>query len=109
MQEVKPARTRVVHVGRESCEVYIGRPSRGYPEGSIFANPFRIGPDGDRATVIAKYRAHALASPAIPAALPSLKGRVLGCWCAPLACHGDVLVEMLEGAPIATGQLGLFS
>lgn len=22
-----------------------------------------------------------------------LKGRALGCWCAPLACHADVLLE----------------
>lgn len=29
------------------------------------------------------------------AALPELKGR-LGCWCKPEACHGDVLVELLE-------------
>jgi hypothetical protein len=28
------------------------------------------------------------------AALPELKGRVLGCWCAPLACHGDVLAQL---------------
>ena len=28
------------------------------------------------------------------AALPELQGKVLGCWCAPLPCHGDVLVEL---------------
>lgn len=28
--------------------------------------------------------------------LPKLKGRRLVCWCAPLACHGDVLAEMAE-------------
>ncbi len=26
----------------------------------------------------------------------SLKGKILGCWCSPLACHGDVIVEYLE-------------
>jgi hypothetical protein len=29
------------------------------------------------------------------AALPELRGKVLGCWCAPAACHGDVLAEMV--------------
>ena len=23
-----------------------------------------------------------------------LKGKVLGCWCAPQACHGDTLAEL---------------
>ncbi|MGA9841048.1 MAG: DUF4326 domain-containing protein [Nitrososphaeraceae archaeon] len=26
--------------------------------------------------------------------LPELKGKVLGCWCAPLPCHGDTLAEL---------------
>lgn len=26
--------------------------------------------------------------------LPELKGKVLGCWCAPKTCHGDILSEM---------------
>jgi hypothetical protein len=27
-------------------------------------------------------------------ALPELRGRDLVCWCAPLPCHGDVLLEL---------------
>jgi hypothetical protein len=27
-------------------------------------------------------------------ALPELRGRDLVCWCAPCACHGDVLIEL---------------
>jgi Domain of unknown function (DUF4326) len=27
-------------------------------------------------------------------ALPELRGKTLVCWCAPLPCHGDVLVEL---------------
>jgi len=29
-------------------------------------------------------------------ALPELKGKRLGCWCAPLPCHGDILRELCE-------------
>ena len=29
-------------------------------------------------------------------AIGELEGKVLGCWCKPLGCHGDVLVEVLE-------------
>jgi hypothetical protein len=44
------ARTVVVHVKRAPYDVYVGRPSP-------FDNPFVIGRDGDRGTVIRKYRA----------------------------------------------------
>ena len=30
------------------------------------------------------------------AQLPELKGKVLGCWCAPEGCHGDVLAELAD-------------
>ena len=67
--------------------VYVGRPTR-------WGNPFVIGRDGDRAAVIARYRAWLCYQPALMAALPELRGRDLVCWCAPAACHADVLMEM---------------
>jgi len=35
------------------------------------------------------------------AALPELRGKVLGCWCAPKACHGDVLVSLANAGHLA--------
>lgn len=67
--------------------VYIGRPSK-------WGNPFVIGRDGSRSEVVAKYRAWVCDQPDLMAALPELRGRDLLCWCAPLSCHGDVLVEL---------------
>ena len=67
--------------------VYIGRPGK-------WGNPFVIGKHGTRAAVVAKYRAYLLGNPALMAALPELHGKDLVCWCAPDACHGDVLVEL---------------
>lgn len=67
--------------------VYIGRPS-------FWGNPFTIGVDGNRAEVIEKYRAQLLASPLLMARLPDLRGKDLVCWCAPAACHGDILLEL---------------
>jgi len=81
---VKPA---VVHFKREPYDVYIGRPSK-------WGNPFTIGPDGDRAEVVHKYRAWLMNQPNLLAALPELRGKVLGCWCAPKACHGEILLEL---------------
>lgn len=72
-----------------SAGVYIGR-------GSAWGNPFVIGKDGDRAYVIAQYRKYVGARlKAEPDWLLPLKDKDLVCFCAPLACHGDVLLEMI--------------
>jgi hypothetical protein len=83
------SRTRVVHCKHEHYDIYIARPS-------IWGNPFIIGRDGTREQVIEKYREYARNNPLIQSELDALEGKVLGCWCKPSACHGDVLVELLE-------------
>uniref|UniRef100_A0A6H2A497 DUF4326 domain-containing protein n=1 Tax=viral metagenome TaxID=1070528 RepID=A0A6H2A497_9ZZZZ len=77
----------VVHCRRAKFDVYIGRPSK-------WGNPFNIGQDGDREEVIRKYEEYLLNSPNLMAALPELRDKILGCWCAPKACHGDVLTRL---------------
>lgn len=85
----------VVHV-RQKYDVYIGRgrcPKTG--KRGEFGNPFIIGRDGSRAEVIEKYRDHVDRSPGLRQRIrQELRGRVLGCWCAPEACHGDVLAKV---------------
>lgn len=95
--------------------VYIGRncPGRGGPpfKGSPFGNPFKAGifyAEGKRVEwtrddVIRMYREWALGTRPHPKSKPfprelleSLRGKSLGCWCAPQKCHGDVLVELLN-------------
>ena len=66
--------------------------------GSKWANPYRIGRDGTRAEVIARYREYVLENPDLRDSLPELRGKVLGCWCTPEACHGDVLTELAEAS-----------
>lgn len=61
----------------------------------MWGNPFTIGRDGDRAEVIRKYEVWLLSQPDLVAlARRDLRGKVLGCWCAPRACHGDVLLRV---------------
>jgi Domain of unknown function (DUF4326) len=79
---------RVVHNQREPFDVYIGRPSK-------WGNPFREGEHGTRRQVIEKYESWIRGNPELLAQLPELKGKVLGCWCHPKSCHGDVLVKLL--------------
>ena len=81
--------TKVVHCKKEAYDVYIGRPSK-------WGNPFPIG-DSTRDEVISRYREYVLSRPELLESLHELKGKVLGCWCKPKPCHGDVLVELCEG------------
>jgi hypothetical protein len=68
--------------------VYIGRPTK-------WGNPFVIGHDGTRDVVIARYKAYLLErSDLYVAAKTELRGKHLLCWCAPQACHGDVLLAV---------------
>ena len=67
---------------------------------TIFGNPFHIGKDGDREAVIDKYNEWfhlRLRDETFTAAVEALRGKVLGCWCKPLACHGDIISEYLNG------------
>jgi hypothetical protein len=88
-----------------------GRKPRVVPEGAVYighrwnlggwnlpeskwANKFKIGRDGTREEVIAQYERWLRAQPDLMAALPELRGKDLACWCAPLPCHGDVLLRL---------------
>ena len=71
--------------------VYIGR-------GSPYGNPFVIGRDGNRDEVIRKYAAWVRMQPELIAQIKiELAGRDLKCFCAPNACHGDILLKIANG------------
>lgn len=80
---------RVVHCKTAPFDIYIGR-------GSKWGNPFVLGDDGTRDVVIAKYRDWIRTQPALLRDLPELRGKTLGCYCAPKECHGDVLVDLCD-------------
>jgi FMN phosphatase YigB (HAD superfamily) len=83
--------------------VYIGRENRRLGlEQSIFANPYRLlakHTREQRDAVIDRYARYLSESPHLLALLPALRGRVLGCWCYPERCHGDVLAEAANTSP----------
>ncbi len=101
-----PNAGRVVHCRKapQGSFVYIGRPS-------IFGNPFRLRNPHDereRAAVLSRYRQWFLTriatDPAFRAQIQTLHGRDLGCWCAPRACHGEVILAWLQSQPSAEGD-----
>jgi hypothetical protein len=60
----------------------IGRKNGRYQlPASKWANPFTVKREADRETAIASYARW-------------LRGLDLVCWCAPLPCHGDVLLRL---------------
>lgn len=91
-------------------DAYVGRNppprwARLIPPGSdgadgYFGNPYVIGADGDREQVIAKFEEHVRegieTDPEFRDRVRALEGKRLFCWCAPAACHGDVL-ERIAG------------
>ena len=67
-----------------------------------WGNPYKLGADGDREQVIARYRAdlwrRIRAGEVTLEELAELDGCWLACWCEPLPCHGDVLARAAEWA-----------
>ena len=94
--EEAPIATVAVNRRRQREADYVGPPGKR-------GNPYAIGRDGDRAAVVARFRSHLARWPDLLAGRAELRGKRLGCWCKPLACHGDVLAEVaeLDGAALA--------
>jgi len=73
----------------KSYDAYIGR-------GSKWGNPYHIGMHGTREEVIEKYKQYILSNKELIDALPELKDKILGCYCKPFKCHGDILIELID-------------
>lgn len=90
--------TTVVNLFKDEYDIYIGRPSQ-------WGNPFSVKKDSlapfvvnTRQEAIDSYREYALDRlEDEPDWLEPLRGKRLGCFCKPSPCHGDVIVELLDG------------
>ena len=79
--------SKVVNISKRrpgANTVYIGR-------GSPWGNPFVIGKHGDRDEVCDRFEREVL--PGLD--VEPLRGKDLGCYCAPLRCHGDSILRKL--------------
>jgi hypothetical protein len=88
---------KVVNLNKEDYDVFIGR-------GSKWGNPFTHIKDKltlathiveTREEAIEKYREYILDNEELMNSLDELDGKVLGCYCKPLSCHGDILLELI--------------
>ena len=95
--------TTVVNIHRqESYDVYIGNPGKG--NDGYWGNPFALwmySGKVDRNECLRMYRWYfnfrVKTDPQFRKRLEGLRGKRLGCFCSPAACHGDIIVEYLEG------------
>jgi Domain of unknown function (DUF4326) len=101
--------TRIVSIHRDAWEVYVGRAGKG--QAGTFGNPFHLA--GSRALTLERYRDYLLgrlaSDPEFRAQVEGLRGKVLGCFCAPKGgllpeadpakalCHGQILAAAAEG------------
>ena len=79
-------------------DVYIGRAGKG--QDGYFGNPFRLRASDGRGATIERYRKYfhdrLETDPEFKRRIHELKGKTLGCFCKPYACHGDVIAEYLN-------------
>jgi len=75
-------------------DIYIGR-------GSMYGNPYIIGIDGSREEVIEKYKKYFYDrieyDEDFKKGVLNLRDKRLACFCYPKQCHGDVIIEYLDG------------
>jgi len=90
--------TQVVNIKYENYDVYIGRAGRG--QDGYFGNPFILSLGEKRGASIEKYRVYFYerlnTDAEFKRRIHELKGKILGCFCKPYPCHGDVIAEYLE-------------
>ena len=94
---------KVVNMYKEKYDVYIGRSRRGEPYNK-WCNPYKIDDSkGDtREVVLEKYRIYLWqqikdGNISIEDLL-NLDNKVLGCFCKPKNCHGDIIAKAVEWA-----------
>lgn len=92
-------RCMVVNVYKEKYDVYIGRAGKGLS--GYFGNPFSLKEfSNDREECLKAYKYYFLdrieKDDEFRRRILSLRGKVLGCFCKPKMCHGDIIVWWLE-------------
>lgn len=74
---------------------------------SEWGNPFEMPDDGERAEVVGKFSKFYLPyKDGLLARMPSLRGKVLGCWCHPEECHGHFIAEIVNREADGEGSAG---
>jgi len=102
--------TKIVNLYKEKYDVYIGRPGKG--RSGYYGNPINKSEQccvcnnihNESGSTLECYKTYfhfrLENDEEFKKNILSLKGKVLGCFCKPKPCHGDIIVEFLEGKVI---------
>ena len=80
---------------RNPKNIYIGRRTN-FLKGSKWANPYRISCTNSREQVVERFSVYIRNNRKLLREIHQLKGKVLGCWCVPKLCHGQVLQQLVQ-------------
>jgi hypothetical protein len=89
-------KTRIVHCKRNKYDVYIGRPSKWGNPFTHSNSKYRVEVVANRDTAISFYEEWIRKNSSLISELHELKDKILGCWCPPSNCHGQVLLKLLK-------------
>lgn len=92
----------------QGCDIYIGRACNmgGWRlKQSEWHNPFKVSKDMTKEQVLEKYEERIRKSDILMSKLNELDGKVLGCWCKPQSCHGDILVKLINEKNSSIGNV----
>jgi len=107
----KPGKIEVINLeGKQTRPIglhYVGRNTWQH-NGSALGNPYILQDESDRRYVLSRYyqwiikkllgRDEAVTKEFMSIVARVIKGEdvILGCWCAPKACHADIIKELAE-------------
>ncbi len=90
--------TKVVNLYKESYDVYIGRAGKG--RCGYFGNPFIVESEKDRENCLDNFAVYFYErlndDPKFKKNVEQLRGKILGCFCKPKSCHGDIIADWLN-------------
>lgn len=92
--KTKEEMKEIIYIGRENVKKKLTE--------SPFANPFKLNNDltSERIKVVYDYFCHFYSKmkrePSFLKKVLALRGKILGCWCKPYLCHGDIIVNFLQ-------------
>lgn len=90
--------TRIVNIRQENYDIYIGRAGKG--QDGYFGNPIRLNANEPRGATLERYEAYFYKrlkeDKEFRGRIHALKGKILGCFCKPHPCHGDIIKKYLD-------------
>lgn len=117
---LRPKYTDIKDWTNDRDNVYIGRAGVVFVDGqrfpkkqSIWANPFKVGRDGNLGHILKKYQQYIVDKIKTEPStynVEDLRSRNLGCWCVPttstvdsegpFVCHGQILLRLLNSKDV---------